>query len=137
MAVPPALVHGRKDGDDECEGVRGNRVSVVGPSAFVSLAVLVAGLVPGAALQLPQPFELKATQAVKPPVIDGAVDEEEWRGATVASDFVQFEPRRGAPSTAKTEVLVLYDGGARSSSAPGRGRSTIGRGCPRPAASPG
>lgn len=78
--------------------LRDNRVNVFGPSAFVSLAVLVAGLVPAAALQLPQRFELKAVQAAKPPVIDGAVDEEEWRGATVASDFVQFEPRRGAPA---------------------------------------
>ena len=111
MAVPPAPVNGRKDGDDECEGVRANRVNVFGPGAFVSLAVLVAGPVPAAALQQPQRFELKAVHAAKPPVIDGAVDEEEWRGATVASDFVQFEPRRGAPSTAKTEVLVLYDAG--------------------------
>lgn len=77
----------------------------------VSLAALVAGIVPAAAMQRPQRFELKAVQAAKPPVIDGAVDEEEWRGGAVASDFVQFEPRRGEPSTARTEVLVLYDAG--------------------------
>jgi len=80
-----------------------------GRRVLASLVVSIAGIAPGAAMQLPQRFELKAVRAAKPPVIDGAVDEEEWRGAAVASDFVQFEPRRGEPSTARTEALVLYD----------------------------
>jgi hypothetical protein len=77
----------------------------------VCVAVLVAGIAPAVAGQVPRRFEMKAVRASKPPVIDGVVDEEEWRGAPVASDFVQFEPERGEPSTVRTEALVLYDAG--------------------------
>jgi Domain of unknown function (DUF5916)/Carbohydrate family 9 binding domain-like len=62
-------------------------------------------------MQGPQHFEVKAVSAAKPPVIDGTIDEDEWRGAPVVSCFVQFEPRRGEPSTVRTEALVLYDAG--------------------------
>lgn len=56
-------------------------------------------------------FELKAVKAAKPPKIDGVVSDDEWQGAAVATDFIQFEPRRGDPASAKTEALVLYDAG--------------------------
>lgn len=56
-------------------------------------------------------FELGAVAAAKPPVIDGVVDDTEWQGAATATDFVQFEPRRGEPASVRTDVLVLYDAG--------------------------
>ncbi len=64
-----------------------------------------------AAPQARQLFEMKAVQTAKPPAIDGTVGDEEWQGAPVARDFVQFEPRRGEASPLRTEALVLYDAG--------------------------
>ena len=78
---------------------------------FVCLASILGGPAAVAAAQPAQQFEVKAVLAAKPPVIDGTVDEEEWRGAAVARDFLQFEPRRGEPSPVRTEALVLYDAG--------------------------
>jgi hypothetical protein len=54
-------------------------------------------------------FELTAVRTTTPPVIDGIVHEEEWRGAARAEGFIQYEPRRGEPSVVRTVVLVLYD----------------------------
>lgn len=54
-------------------------------------------------------FEIPALRAVKPPVIDGEVADEEWQSAAVVTDFIQFEPRQGDPSEVRTEALVLYD----------------------------
>ena len=54
---------------------------------------------------------LDAVQAPQPPAIDGTVGENEWQGAAVASNFIQFEPQRGDPSAIRTESLVLYDAG--------------------------
>ncbi len=45
----------------------------------------------------------------KPPVIDGRLDDDAWKEAPVLSDFIQFEPDKGAPATVRTEVRVLYD----------------------------
>ncbi len=75
------------------------------------LGIAVAGPATAAAAQSPAAFEIKAVQAAKPPVIDGSIGEEEWRGAGVAAQFIQFEPRRGEPSAVRTEALVLYDNG--------------------------
>src|SRR6266550_6493302 len=55
--------------------------------------------------------EIEAVKATKPPVIDGAVGEDEWQGAVTATNFIQYEPRRGEPSASRTEALVLYDAG--------------------------
>ena len=43
------------------------------------------------------------------PTIDGAVGEDEWRGAAVIDSFTQQEPSDGAPATERTEVRLLYD----------------------------
>jgi hypothetical protein len=72
------------------------------------VAVLLAG---SSAAQPASSFEVKAVRAAKPPIIDGSIDEEEWRDAPVVRAFVQFEPRRGEPSPVRTEALVLYDAG--------------------------
>ena len=43
-----------------------------------------------------------------PPDIDGEIEDDEWVGAQVAADFIQFEPNRGAPSPNRTEARLLY-----------------------------
>ena len=56
------------------------------------------------------PPSLEALQlAGAPPKIDGRLDDEAWNGASVATDFVQFEPSSGAPASETTEARVLYD----------------------------
>ena len=52
---------------------------------------------------------LVAQPATAEIVLDGRVGEEEWAGAAVATDFIQYEPQRGAPTTRPTEALLLYD----------------------------
>jgi len=54
-------------------------------------------------------FQARAVRAVTPPEIDGEVGNAEWAGAPVFTDFIQFEPQRGAPSSFRTEVRLLYD----------------------------
>jgi len=39
--------------------------------------------------------------------VDGVLDEADWATAEVATDFTQFRPSEGAPSTQRTEVRVL------------------------------
>lgn len=56
--------------------------------------------------------EIQAVEASATPVIDGIVDASEWQGAAVATDFIQFQPRRGARASRRTEALLLHDGEA-------------------------
>jgi hypothetical protein len=56
-------------------------------------------------------FSLTGVRTESPPAIDGNVSEEEWGDAARATDFIQYEPRRGSPSEHRTEALVLYDAG--------------------------
>src|SRR5437867_9150110 len=55
--------------------------------------------------------EIVAVRAANPPVIDGEIGEDEWKAAAVVTGFIQYEPRRGEVSDARTEALVLYDAG--------------------------
>ncbi|MCC7124678.1 MAG: carbohydrate binding family 9 domain-containing protein [Acidobacteria bacterium] len=43
------------------------------------------------------------------PRIDGSLNDEEWLLAPVQGNFVQREPRFGAPASERTEFRVLYD----------------------------
>lgn len=54
-------------------------------------------------------FLLRATKAADAPQIDGAVDQDEWLGAAVADNFIQYEPDLGQPSGGQTHARVLYD----------------------------
>ena len=47
------------------------------------------------------PSLIEAVQAVKPPVIDGVVAENEWPGAAVATTFIQYEPQQGSDRRAE------------------------------------
>jgi hypothetical protein len=75
-------------------------------------ALLVLGLLPGAAAggELPDSlFRIPAVRAAEAPDVDGLVEDDEWDGAPVLSDFIQFQPERGRPSAFRTEVRILYD----------------------------
>ncbi len=52
-----------------------------------------------------------AKRVTNPPEIDGVLDDEAWKNAEVANDFVMFEPASGTPEpkNQKTEVRIVYD----------------------------
>src|ERR1700741_3808922 len=59
----------------------------------------------------------KKTIAVKtttPPKIDGMLDDEAWKNAPVATDFIEFSPNSGRHETPenRTEIKILYDDNA-------------------------
>jgi len=59
-------------------------------------------------------WRLKQTTAKKttePIVIDGVIDEAEWKGAPEVSDFIQLQPRRGELAQFRTVVKIIYDDG--------------------------
>jgi hypothetical protein len=45
----------------------------------------------------------------KPPLIDGAVNEEVWTRAAIINELFQREPKPGEPVSEKTEFYFLYD----------------------------
>lgn len=55
---------------------------------------------------------IPAIKADLAPKIDGALNDEVWKKASVATDFIQNSPTFGLPATQKTEVRVLYDDAA-------------------------
>jgi hypothetical protein len=62
----------------------------------------------------PSPTEVtgSVTQVEVGPVIDGRLDEAVWDEAEPLTDFVQYEPLAGTPSTERTEVRFLHDADA-------------------------
>src|SRR6476660_8828743 len=44
----------------------------------------------------------------QPPTIDGILDDEVWKHATIVNDFLQRLPHEGAQPTEKTEVHLAY-----------------------------
>src|SRR5688572_1438812 len=55
---------------------------------------------------------MQAIKAVNIPKIDGKLDDEAWKIAPVATDFIQNFPTYGAAATVRTEVRILYDNNA-------------------------
>ncbi|MBI2408799.1 MAG: carbohydrate binding family 9 domain-containing protein [Gemmatimonadetes bacterium] len=53
-----------------------------------------------------------ATVTKTPPVMDGRLTEDAWRGAAALSGFTQREPAEGIPVSERTEVRLLTDGDA-------------------------
>jgi hypothetical protein len=47
-------------------------------------------------------------RADQPPTIDGILDDEIWKHATLVNDFLQRLPHEGAPASEKTEVRMAY-----------------------------
>jgi hypothetical protein len=54
-------------------------------------------------------YSIAAVRVDQSPNIDGVLDDSVWQRASAVSEFVQQEPREGAPATERTEVRVLYD----------------------------
>jgi len=78
-----------------------------------AILVLSAGTLMGAPFAAGQTArEATALKIIEPIRIDGILDEAAWGRAQVLSDFIQFEPERGAPAMVRTSVRILYDGTA-------------------------
>jgi len=73
------------------------------------VAGLLLGVLPALA-QVPARPALEALAIDRPPVVDGALDDEAWQRAAVAAHFIQREPDPGQPATEATEVRVVYTG---------------------------
>ena len=54
-------------------------------------------------------LQVVAVRAIEPVLIDGVLDDEVWRIAEAAGDFVQSEPLEGDAATEITEVRLAYD----------------------------
>ena len=84
------------------------------PGLFICV-LLLAAPAPGhgaasLALQSPDGRRLvTAVEAAAPITVDGALDEDIWRTAPPAAEFVQAEPREGDPATEITEVRLAFD----------------------------
>ena len=66
-------------------------------------------------LQLQSPDGRRTVAAAEsrtPITLDGALEEEVWRIAEPAADFVQAEPHEGTAATEATEVRIAYDSDA-------------------------
>jgi hypothetical protein len=63
---------------------------------------------PAPSPEVPRPT-LAAARVTSPIVIDGRLDEADWQGAPVATDFLQRDPDEGQPATERTEVRILFD----------------------------
>jgi len=53
--------------------------------------------------------EIKAVFTKTPPDIDGRLDEDVWKSASVVSDLYQREPNEGKPASEKSEFYFLFD----------------------------
>jgi len=73
---------------------------------------LVLILLPGIIYNIYSQENIKQVRAIRissPPKIDGKLNEEVWKTAPVAKDFIQFVPYNGSPAWQKSEVKILYD----------------------------
>ena len=57
------------------------------------------------------PKKLQAQRLIGSIKIDGVLDDEAWKTAPVAKDFIEYRPKPGAPEdyNNRTEVYILYD----------------------------
>ena len=55
---------------------------------------------------------LVAVRTQRPILIDGRMDADEWRAASIARDFIQRRPDPGNAARQRSEAAVLYDGDA-------------------------
>ncbi len=58
--------------------------------------------------------EYQIIRVENPPKIDGNLDDDAWKNANIATDFVMFRPRSNEPEpdNIKTEVKIVYDDNA-------------------------
>ena len=75
------------------------RLSILGFAIFFSL--------PSYSIISRKTLQVIRTQEV--PLIDGILNDNAWKHATIASDFVQIDPYNGEPGSQKSEVKFIYD----------------------------
>src|SRR2546426_3859563 len=80
---------------------------------FAAIAFLIWTAAAGAQNTVPtsNSNEIVAVRTAMPPVIDGVIGEDEWKGAAIATGFIQYQPRRGEPSGERTETIAVFDAG--------------------------
>jgi len=76
--------------------------SVDGPSAPIAPAVIVRDAATGRA-------SVRAVRVDTPIKIDGRMDEPDYETVPAMGDFIQVEPRPGAPASERTDVWVFFD----------------------------
>ena len=52
---------------------------------------------------------VRPARILKPPAIDGRLDDPSWTGAAHITQFVQRRPLDGGPATEETEIYIAYD----------------------------
>ena len=55
------------------------------------------------------PKNVRAVRVDMPPRVDGSLDDEVWKLAEPAIDFIQLDPDEGKRATERSEIRVLYD----------------------------
>lgn len=84
--------------------------TVSGRHSFpVTVTVILILILSISASRLSAQPEVKAVFSEKAPVIDGFVDDDVWKNASVVSELIQKEPYTGEPVSEKTEFLFLFD----------------------------
>ena len=81
------------------------------PGLFI-LGLLLAPVAAAADLPFQSPDGRRTVSAVEahaPITLDGTLDEEVWRTAEPAAEFIQAEPHEGQPATELTEVRLAFD----------------------------
>jgi hypothetical protein len=53
--------------------------------------------------------EIRAVFTATPPTIDGSLNDDEWKEASIINELFQREPNPGKPVSEKTEFYFLYD----------------------------
>ena len=82
------------------------------PAVLLTIGLLCAPMAAASDIPFQSPDGRRAVSAVEaraPIALDGALDEEVWRTAEPAADFVQAEPHEGQPATELTEVRLAFD----------------------------
>jgi len=72
-------------------------------------APLASGPDSALAVPLEKQSPVRIGTVVGEPVIDGKLDEDVWKSATVLKDFVQIQPGDNIEPTQKTEILITHD----------------------------
>ncbi len=55
------------------------------------------------------PQSIKTIRTTSAPVIDGYGNDDSWKQANIATDFIQRDPYEGQPATEKTEFKIVVD----------------------------
>ena len=85
-----------------------SRIAVIAFSATGNVVLPVSGAAYQSAT-LPEPFSYVCQHTNKPPVIDGRLDDPEWRAAPWTTDFVDIEGARKPAPRFRTRVKMLWD----------------------------